>query len=110
MLTIHEYPTTGQAPAAISLIRVFAATGKPVLLGETFMLSDDLPTQREFLTGASPHLAGSFEFFNGSDPRVMAVHDLSDSIYQASLGQFISLRHGLTVTYRAKMSLDASSA
>jgi hypothetical protein len=74
------------------------------------MLSDDLPTQREFLTGASPHLAGSFEFFNGSDPRVMAVRDLSDSIYQASLGQFISLRRGLTVTVPRQNAADASSA
>ena len=41
MLIIHEYPTTGQAPAAVSLIHAFAAFHKPLLLGETFMLTDD---------------------------------------------------------------------
>jgi hypothetical protein len=52
MLIVHEYPTTGQAPTAISLIRSFAAYGKPVLLGKTFVLSDDAQTQSEFLTHA----------------------------------------------------------
>jgi hypothetical protein len=92
LLIIHEYPRTGHAPAAISMIQAFAATGKPVLLGETFTLYDDLTTQAAFLTGAAPHLAGAFEFFDGRDPRTIQPHTMYDAIYQDGLDQFITLR------------------
>ena len=95
MLIVHEYPTTGQAQAAVSLIRSFAADGKPVLLGETFQLSDDAQTQQAFLTGAAPYLTGAFEFFDGRSPATTTVHSISDAIYQGSLNQFIALRHQL---------------
>jgi hypothetical protein len=90
LLIVHEYPTTGQAPAALSLIGSFATYHKPVLLGETFMLTDDAPTQEAFLS--APHLAGAFEFFDGRDPANMQVHTMPDAIYQASLQQFQTLR------------------
>jgi hypothetical protein len=92
MLVVHEYPTTGQAPAAISLIRSFADYRKPVLLGETFMLDDDLATQYAFLTGAARYLVGAFEFFDGRDARAIAPTTIYDAIYQQSLEQFISVR------------------
>jgi hypothetical protein len=92
MLVVHEYPTTGQAPTALSLIGSFAGLRKPVLLGETFMLSDDAATQNAFLTGAAPHLAGAFEFYDGRNPANIQVHTMSDAIYQASLRQFQTLR------------------
>ena len=98
MLIIHEYPTTGQAPAAVSLIKSFATFEKPVLLGETFMLSDDGPTQSAFLTQAAPYLTGAFEFFNGRDPNTLQPHTIYDAIYQTSLQQFITLRHTLLTT------------
>lgn len=92
MLVVHEYPTTGQAPAAISLIDSFAHLHKPVLLGETFMLSDDAATQNAFLTGAAPHLVGAFEFYDGRNPANIQVHTISDAITRASLQQFQALR------------------
>jgi hypothetical protein len=92
MLIVHEYPTTGQAPAALSLIRSFAASHKPVLVGETFMLDDDAATQGAFLTGAARYITGAFEFFDGRDPATMAVHTIYDAIYKESLDQFMSLR------------------
>ncbi|HEY1510495.1 MAG TPA: hypothetical protein VGF93_15915 [Solirubrobacteraceae bacterium] len=92
MLIVHEYPTTGQAPAAISMVRSFAARHKPVLIGETFTLDDDEATQDAFLTGATPSIVGAFEFFDGSDPATMAVRTIYDAIYQESLEQFRSLR------------------
>ena len=92
MLVVHEYPTTGHAPAAISLIRSFADYRKPVLLGETFVLNDDLATQYAFLTGAARYLVGAFEFFDGRDPRAIAPRTIYDAIYQQSLEQFISVR------------------
>jgi hypothetical protein len=92
MLIVHQYPTTGQAPAAVSVIRSFAAFHEPVLLGETFMLTDDIPTQHAFLSGAARYLAGSFEFFDGRDPRRMQVHSIYDAVYRDSLQQFLTLR------------------
>ena len=93
MLVVHEYPTTGNAPAAISLIRTFAASHKPVLLGETFMLDDDAATQGAFLTGAAPYLVGAFEFFDGRNPMTMQAHTIYDAVYQEGLEQFMALRH-----------------
>ena len=95
ILIVHEYPTTGHAPAAVSLIRSFAASHKPVLLGETFMLSDDAPTQEAFLTGAARYLTGAFEFFDGRDPTTIHVHSIYDAVYQVGLEQFVALRHVL---------------
>jgi hypothetical protein len=92
LLTVHEYPATGQAPAAVATIRSFAASNKPVLLGETFMLTDDAATQNAFLTAAAPDLAGAFEFFDGRNPANTQIHTMSDAIYQASLAQFETLR------------------
>ncbi len=92
MLVVHEYPATGQAPAAISLIRSFAAWHEPVLIGETFMLEDDAATQDVFLTGVAPSIVGAFEFFDGRDAATIAVHTIYDAIYQQSLEQFMSLR------------------
>jgi hypothetical protein len=92
MLTVHEYPTTGQAAAAISVIRSFAGGRKPVLLGETSMLTDDALTQRRFLTAAARSLAGAFEFFDGRDPASIQVHGIYDAVYQVGLEQFLGLR------------------
>jgi hypothetical protein len=95
MLIVHEYPTTGNAPSALSVIHSFAAFHKPLLLGETFMLTDDAPTQEAFLTAAAPYLSGAFEFFDGRDPRAVQIHTIADAIYQDSLTQFLALREDL---------------
>jgi hypothetical protein len=92
MLVVHEYPTTGQASAAIAVIRAFAASHKPVLLGETFMLDDDLATQGAFLAGAARYLVGAFEFFDGRDPRTIQLQTIYDAVYQQGLEQFMALR------------------
>ena len=68
---------------------------KPVLLGETFIFTDDLATQRAFLVGAAPDLSGTFEFFDGHDPRTMKVQSIRDAVYKATLQQFIALRQTL---------------
>jgi hypothetical protein len=92
MLVVHEYPNTGQAPAAVALIRSFAASHEPVLLGETFMLDDDLATQGSFLRGSAPYLVGAFEFFDGRDPTTIQAHTIYDAVYQQGLEQFMSMR------------------
>jgi hypothetical protein len=98
MLIVHEYPTTGQAPAAVSLIDMFAASNKPLMLGETFTLTDDTATQGAFLTAIAPRLAGAFEFFDGRDPRTIQPRSIYDAIYKTSLEQFIALRPQLLAT------------
>lgn len=95
LLIVHEYPTTGHAQAAVSMIRSFASHRKPLLLGETFTLNDDLATEGAFLAGAAPYLSGSFEFFDGRDPRRLRVGSIYDAVYQAGLAQFLALRHFL---------------
>jgi hypothetical protein len=92
MLVVHDYPKTGQAPAAISLVRSFAATHRPVLLGETFILHDNAATQAQFLTGAAPYLSGAFEFFNGQDPTTMQPETIPGALYKVGVQQFEALR------------------
>ena len=49
-------------------MRGFAAFKKPVLLGETFLILNDEPTQRAFLLGANPYLAGTSNSSTGAIP------------------------------------------
>ena len=93
LLTIHEYPRTGHALSAVSTVDAFAAFHKPVILGESFMLSDDGPTQSAFLRAAAPRLSGAFEFFDGRDPNKMEITTVYDAVYCVSLQQFSNLRH-----------------
>jgi hypothetical protein len=92
MLVVHEYPTTGQAPGAISMVRSFAGCHKPVLIGETFLLEDDAATQHAFLIGVAPFVVGALEFFDGRDPRAIEPRTTYDAIYQQSLENFMTLR------------------
>ncbi|HSO99042.1 MAG TPA: hypothetical protein VLP43_08820 [Solirubrobacteraceae bacterium] len=98
LLTVHVYPTSGQASDATSLIRSFAMYRKPLLLGETFMMLCDPNTLKTFLTTSAPYLAGTFEFFNGQDPRNMHALTISDAIYRIGLKQFLALRHLVLAT------------
>jgi hypothetical protein len=95
LLTVHEYPTTGNAQAAVTVIRSFAAHHRPLLLGETAMLDDDAATQHTFLTDAASYLSGSFEFFDGRDPADMQALTIADAVYQQGLEQFMTLRTDL---------------
>jgi hypothetical protein len=91
-LTVHIYPETGHAREAIDVARRFAATGKPVVLGEWLMLYGDRPCQRAFLSGSRRYLAGHISFFDGRDlldigqPRTVL-----DAIYSQSLEDFLKL-------------------
>ncbi len=95
MLVMHEYPQRGKAADSLALVRSFAAFKKPVLLGETYLLLTDEPTQRAFLLGANRDLVGALEFFDGRNPDHMTVSTITDAVYQRSLRQFIALRGAL---------------
>jgi hypothetical protein len=101
MLVIHEYPTTGETSQALSIVQDFSSFHLPVLLGETFMLDDDAATQQAFLTQSAPYLTGTFEFFDGRDPRTMPVQSIGDAVYKVGLDQFMALRRTLLTTYGA---------
>jgi hypothetical protein len=75
----------------------FAAAGSPVLVGETFQLHDDPPTQSQFLTGARPYVAGYLTFFDGRTPDdIGQPTTIADAMYQNTLNQFLALRLYLT--------------
>ena len=95
MLIVHQYPQTDTAQDAVSLTRRFSRFHKPLLLGETFLLNDDVPTQSQFLLATARYLVGAFEFYDGRDPSPMAVTCIPDAIYRTTLRQFISLRAAL---------------
>ena len=92
MLVVHEYPATSQAPAAIALIRAFAASRKPLLLGETSMFGDDLATQGAFVAGDGAVPRRSVRLLRWTQPDNDSPHTIDDAVYQQRLEQFMSLR------------------
>jgi hypothetical protein len=95
LLLVHVYPRTSQANASISTVREFAAQGKPLILGETFMLHDDRNTQDQFLLGSRPYLDGAWSFFNGHGPQWQPGNDPAGIAYHRNLDEFLDLRHQL---------------
>lgn len=95
-ITVHEYPEQNQAGAAATVIRRFAATGKPVLLGETYTLQSDLATQEEFLRRSHRYLAGTLSFFDGTAPTAGHAASDRDDLYLNNLRLFVDLRGLLT--------------
>ena len=94
VLLVHEYPQEGSESEAISLVRQFAAQGKPVVLGETAPLLATPDTWRSFLTGARDLLDGYLFFYDGRTPR-QAGTSAADAWYAAALDQFLELRGSL---------------
>jgi hypothetical protein len=94
VLLLHEYPEDGRADEAISLVRDFAAHGKPVVLGETAPLLSAPDTWRDFLYGSRHALDGHLFFYDGrTSGEVRAT--AADAWYAAALEQFLGLRASL---------------
>jgi hypothetical protein len=108
LLVVHQYPQRGQVSQAIATVRAFAAFNKPVLLGETFLLLSDAPSQRRFLLGANRHVVGTFEFFDGRAPEEVDATTLADVMYQTGLRQFVDLR-GQLLKLRSTTTRTAGS-
>jgi hypothetical protein len=94
VLLVHEYPEDGRANEAVSLVRDFAAQGKPVILGETAPLLGTPETWRAFLRGSRPFLDGYLFFYDGRTPAEVG-SSAADSWYAAALEQFLVLRVSL---------------
>lgn len=94
VLLVHEYPEGGKEDQAISLVREFAAHGKPVILGETAPLFAGGDTWRAFLSGSRSVLDGYLFFYDGRMPGELGT-SMNDAWYAAALNQFRQLRPSL---------------
>ena len=102
-LTPHLYPRTGKVDSAVERISRFAATGRPVILGETFALHSGFPTVQDFLLQARPYLDGYLGYYDGRnvDPATADGDQLSMT-YARFLENFIGLRSQLCL-YRCQV-------
>lgn len=94
VLLLHEYPEDGRAREAISLVREFAAHGKPVILGETAPLFAGADAWRSFLSGSRSLVDGYLFFYDGRMPGELGT-SIADAWYAAALAQFRQLRPSL---------------
>jgi hypothetical protein len=94
VLLVHEYPEDGREGEAISRVREFAASGKPVILGETAPLYSTAKTWRSFLRGSRHFLDGYLFFYDGRMRRELGP-TTADAWYAAALDQFCRLRGSL---------------
>jgi hypothetical protein len=63
-LSVHIYPERGKITAALDTLKGFA-TGKPVVIEETFPLKCSRAEFEEFVTGSQQHAAGWIGFYWG---------------------------------------------
>jgi hypothetical protein len=96
VLFVHSYAADGQVQAEISVVREFAAAGKPVVLGETYPYAGNLRTQEQFLVESAPHVDGQLSFFLHGEPIEGVVSDAPNAHYRAALRQFAGLKGTLT--------------
>lgn len=96
MITLHDYPKAGHGGESAGIIRRAAGLGKPVMLGETFILHDE-PATRHFLTAAAPYLNGGvLGFFDGRAPGEVDTVERGDRLYVRSLQLMLRLRDHLS--------------
>jgi hypothetical protein len=91
VLLVHEYPEEGREGEAVARVRDFAASGKPVILGETAPLLATTETWRSFLGGSGHFVDGHLFFYDGRMPRELGP-TMPDAWYAAALDEFRRLR------------------
>lgn len=67
-LSVHIYPETGKVDEAIETLKGFAATGKPVVIEETFPLKCNAADLETFIDRSRPWADGWIGFFWGRMP------------------------------------------
>ena len=92
VVVLHEYPVDGELAESVGRVRYFASHRRPLILGETFMLSSDLAAFEQFLVASSPWLDGTLSFFDGRAPEEVVVSSLNDRMYRDNLNVFLGLR------------------
>jgi hypothetical protein len=96
VLFVHFYPADGQVQQEVSAVRQFAASGKPVVLGETYPYAGSLKTHEQFLRATAPYVQGHLSFFLHGEPIDGVSRDLPNAHYRAALSQFVRLKGALT--------------
>ena len=94
VLLVHEYPEEGRAGDAIARVGDFAASRKPVILGETAPLLGTTETWRSFLKGSRHFVDGHLFFYDGRMPRDLGP-TRRDAWYAGALDEFQRLRGSL---------------
>jgi len=80
-----------------------AATGKPVILGETFSLHAGYATVEDFILKARPYFDGYLSFYDGrTAAEARADGDSLSMTYANALEGFVSLRPTLCSHYRCQ--------
>jgi hypothetical protein len=95
VLFVHSYPADGQVRKEVEVIREFSASGKPVVLGETYPYAGSLETQRRFLVASAPYVRGQLSFFLHGEPIDGVALDQANAHYRAALTQFAGLKRTL---------------
>jgi hypothetical protein len=95
VLFMHSYAADGQVPKEVSVVREFAAAGKPVVLGETYPYAGSLRTQRRFLIETARYVTGQLSFFLHGEPINGVAVDRANAHYRAALRQFVGLKSKL---------------
>ncbi|RMF39414.1 MAG: hypothetical protein D6753_13845 [Planctomycetota bacterium] len=67
-LAVHVYPEAGKVDDAIDIVRAFAATGKPVVVEETFTLKCGANDLETFIDGTRNLATGWIGFYWGQTP------------------------------------------
>jgi hypothetical protein len=92
VLFVHSYAADGQVQKEVSVVSEFAASGRPVVLGETYPYAGSLKTQGEFLVKSSPYVRGQLSFFLHGEPVDGVASDPPNAHYRAALKQFVGLK------------------
>jgi hypothetical protein len=98
VLFVHSYAADGQLEREVSAVREFAASGTPVVLGETYPYAGSLRTQEQFLVESAHHVDGQLSFFLQGEPIDGVVSDPPNAHYRAALSQFVGLKRTLAVS------------
>jgi hypothetical protein len=91
VLLVHDYPEHGREADSIALVHDFAASGKPVILGETAPLWLPAESWASVLSGSRHVVDGHLYFYDGRLPRELG-STLPDALHAGALEQFRGLR------------------
>jgi hypothetical protein len=94
VLLVHEYPEQGREAEAIARVHDLAASGKPVILGETAPLWATAESWESFLTGSRNVVDGHLYFYDGRMPGELGP-TMPDALHAGALTQFRLLRGSL---------------
>jgi hypothetical protein len=94
VLLLHEYPADGSEAESIARVHDFAASGKPVILGETAPLWATPESWESVLSGSRHVVDGHLYFYDGRMPRELG-SAMPDAWHAGALNQFRQLRRSL---------------